>query len=175
MNIALTGMMGAGKSAVGNRLSKILTNYTFIDTDEEIVKSENKSINEIFSRFGEEYFRKTETKILKNILNSNNQIISTGGGIVISEENIRELRQKSYVIYLKADFKTLFERVKNNKERPLLNVDNMEEKINLLLCERELKYQKCANKIINTKNKTIDEISLEIAKIAGITDDYDGS
>ncbi len=165
MNISLIGMMGAGKSAVGNNLSRILTGYSFIDTDEEIARLENKSINDIFNKFGEEYFRNLETKILKNILKNDNQIISTGGGIIISDENIRELKQNSFAVYLKADTDTLFERVKNNKERPILNVDNVKQKIDCILAKRELKYQNCANMIISTQDKTINEISAEIAEI----------
>ena len=95
------------------------------------------------------------------VLKSDNQIISTGGGIIKKDENINLLKEKSIIFYLEADDKTLFERVKNTKERPLLNVENMKEKITNLLREREVKYKQ-AHYTISTINKTPEEISDEI-------------
>lgn len=164
MNIALIGMMGSGKTTVGNLLKEELNNFTFIDTDTKIIEKENKSINEIFSMYGEEYFRNIETEILKNILNNDNQIISTGGGIIKSEENIKLLKENATVIYLKASAEKLYERVKNNKERPLLNTENMLKKIKQLLNERENNYNK-ADYTINTDNKSPKEITNEIIGI----------
>ena len=164
MNIALIGMMGSGKTTVGNLLKEELNNFTFIDTDTKIIEKENKSINEIFSMYGEEYFRNIETEILKNILNNDSQIISTGGGIIKSEENIKLLKENATVIYLKASAEKLYERVKNNKERPLLNTENMLKKIKQLLNERENNYNK-ADYTINTDNKSPKEITNEIIGI----------
>jgi shikimate kinase len=164
MNIALTGMMGSGKSTIGKLLQARLKGYVFVDTDLKIIEKENLSINEIFSKYGEEYFRKSETETLKDVLKSDNQIISTGGGIIKSEENINLLKQNSTVFYLKASPDVLYERVKNNKERPLLNTDNISDKIKILLKERESNYNK-ADYIINTDNKLPEEITEEIAGI----------
>lgn len=166
MNISLIGMMGCGKSTIGKQLSKKLKNYTFIDTDEEIVKSQGCSINEIFASNGETFFRELESKTLENILKNDNQVISTGGGIVKSEFNLKQLKENSIVVYLKADSNTLFERVKNNKDRPLLNVDNMQEKIIMLLKERSSKYEQ-AHFTIDTNNKNIDIIINEIVQKIG--------
>lgn len=160
MNIALIGMMGSGKTSIGKILANKLST-SFIDTDEEIVRQEQKTINEIFEEYGENHFRSIESEILKNILNNDEQVISTGGGIIKSSQNISILKEKSLVIYLKASSDTLFERVKNNKERPLLNVDNMKEKIENLLKERISKYEQ-AHYSINTENKTLSEIADEI-------------
>ena len=135
MNISLIGMMGSGKTCIGELLAKLL-NMSFVDTDEQIIKTEKASINQIFAQKGETYFRKMETATLKNVLNFNNQIISTGGGIIKSDENLSLLKEKSIVFYLKANPDILFERIKNNKERPLLNVENMKDKIKTILQER---------------------------------------
>ncbi len=162
MNIALIGMMGAGKSTVGKELQKFLIDYSFVDTDEEIVKFEGKSVNDIFAQNGETYFRQKETQILRNILNSDNLIISTGGGIIKSDENIKALRQKSFVIYLETNSNNLFERVKANNERPLLKEGNVKNKIETLLSEREQKYKETAHKTVDTNNKTTGEITQEI-------------
>ena len=164
MNIALIGMMGSGKTTIGKLLSEKLPEFTFIDTDSEIVKQEKNSVNEIFDKKGEAYFRTAETLVLKKVLENDFQIISTGGGIIKSDENISLLKDKSVVIYLKANSDTLFERVKNNNERPLLNVDNMFEKIDKLLKERTCNYEK-AHYIIDTNNKQPDTIVKEITEI----------
>lgn len=161
MNIALIGMMGAGKSSVG-RLLASLTGFNFTDTDELIVKQEGKSVNQIFEENGEQYFRMLETQVLQNVLNVQNQVISTGGGIVKFQKNIDLLKSNSTLIYLKADCQTLYNRVKNDKNRPLLN--NSEDvclKINTLLKERCIKYE-MADIIIDTTEKSLQTIANEI-------------
>ncbi len=163
MNISLIGMMGSGKTTIARILSKNLPGFVFIDTDSLIITNEKRTINEIFEKNGENYFRKIESEILKNVLKNDNQIISTGGGIIKSVDNLRLLKENSVVFYLKASPDTLYERVKNNKERPLLNVEAMREKIIILLDERENFYQK-AHHIIITDNKTPDIIVNEILK-----------
>ena len=170
MNIALVGMMGCGKTTIGKLIAKEL-GFSFIDTDELIVEEENRSINKIFEENGEEYFREIETSILIKTLNNDNQIISTGGGIIKKDENIKLLKEKSIVIYLEADDKTLYNRVKNNKGRPLLNVDNIQEKITTLLKERENKYKQAHN-TISTKYKEPNDIANEIT---GIINEYSRS
>ena len=164
MNIALIGMMGSGKTTVGKLLSAKLKNFLFVDTDEEIVKLEQKSINDIFKDNGEAYFRTLETDILREIFKNDNQVIATGGGLVCSDENMTLLKGNSLVFYLRTEGKTLFERVKNNKERPLLNAGNMQEKIISLLEQRHLQYEK-AHFIIDTDNKTIEAITEEITGV----------
>ena len=163
MNISLIGMMGSGKTCIGELLAKLL-NMSFVDTDEQIIKTEKISINQIFAQKGETYFREIETATLKNILNFNNQIISTGGGIIKSDENLSLLKEKSVVFYLKASPDILFERIKNNKERPLLNVENMKDKIKTILQERISQYEK-AQYIIVTDDKSPIEIANEIIGI----------
>lgn len=164
-NIAFIGMMGSGKSTIGKKLSELLSDYSFVDTDELIVQHENMSINDIFAQEGEEYFRNIETEILKQTLHNKKQIISTGGGIILKEENRTLLKKNSIVIYLQASSNTLFERVKNNKDRPLLNVENMKSKIGNLLGQRKELYENCSTYIINTEEKTIESILKEIEGI----------
>ena len=160
MNIALIGMMGSGKTTIGKMLQSKLSEFSFVDTDEEIVKLEQKTINDIFEEKGEAYFRTLETNILRIAL----QIISTGGGIVCKEENLQLLKGNSLVIYLRAADKTLYNRIKNSTERPLLKSDNMQEKIISLLKQREAMYEK-AHFIIDTDNKSIEEAEKEIIGI----------
>lgn len=159
MNISLIGMMGSGKTTVGKLLSEQL-NLKFVDTDELIVQKEGCSINEIFASKGEGYFRELETKVLKSVLNSDNQVVSTGGGIIKSELNMELIKTKSKSFYLKADAESLFERVKNDSSRPLLK-DCTKEKIDTLLSQRVLQYEK-ADYIINTVNKVPENIIEEV-------------
>lgn len=159
MNISLIGMMGCGKTTVGKLLSERLC-FTFVDTDELIIQKEGCSINEIFALKGENYFRKVEADILKSVLNSDNQIISTGGGIIKSELNIVLLKEKSKSFYLSADSESLYERVKNDFSRPLLK-DCTKDKIVTILSQRVLQYQK-ADYIIDTVDKTPENIVNEV-------------
>ena len=163
MNISLIVIKGSGKTCIGELLAKLL-NMSFVDTDEQIIKTEKTSINQIFAQKGETYFREMETATLKNVLKFNNQIISTGGGIIKSDENLSLLKEKSVVFYLKASPDILFERIKNNKERPLLNVENMKDKIKTILQDRISQYEK-AQYIIVTDDKSPIEIANEIIGI----------
>jgi len=133
--------MGAGKSTVGRLLSKKL-NYNFIDIDSEIEKNQSVPINEIFSTNGEKYFRALETGILKTLSECSNQIISTGGGIVIKDENWEIMKSTGVTVYLKASIEMLFDRVKHKTTRPLLKVENPFEKAKELFLSRESLYEK---------------------------------
>jgi len=161
MNILLTGMPASGKTAAAQALKKLLDDYMLIDTDEEIVKREILSINDIFAKYGEEYFRKLETEVLKNTLKKDNQIIASGGGIVKSDENMSLIKQYSVSVYLKTDLETLYERALKSKERPLLNRGSLLKKLKTLFQERSLKYEQ-ADIIINTKGLTPDKTAEEI-------------
>lgn len=159
MIISLIGMMGCGKSTIAKLLSDRLC-FQLLDTDSLIVNRENQSINEIFQNKGEGYFRHLESEILTEVLAVDNSVISTGGGIVKSEANILLLKEKSIVFYLKADENVLYERLKNNRERPLLNTEDMFLKIKTLLFERNEKYE-LAHYVIDANqepNKIVDEI-----------------
>ena len=114
------GMMGAGKTAIGKSLS-VLLSVNFIDLDEEISEAANMSISEIFSTYGEQFFRDKETKVLNRILNKTSIIIATGGGILTQPNNQDIIFAKSHSIFLHSDCKLLWERIKNGKNRPLLN------------------------------------------------------
>ena len=169
-NIILIGFMGSGKSTVGrymaneNNIDKgVGNNYQFIDTDEYIVGMEGMSITEIFATKGEEYFRELETRVLEDFKqNCSNTVFSTGGGMPLREENAKALREIGTVVYLRAKPETIYERVKNDSGRPLLQVENPYERICSLLNEREEKYMKAANVIIDTDSKTLEDI---VAKI----------
>ena len=158
-NIILTGLMGSGKTTIGRAYSKRY-NMSFIDLDEFIEKNENKKINDIFKKFGESYFRRLESQAISDISSYKNFVISTGGGILENEENIKRLKEIGYVIYLKSSVETLYGRVKNDDKRPLLNCANPKDKLKELLEKREKNYLK-ADFVINSEQK-IDKIIEEI-------------
>lgn len=162
-NIILTGFMGCGKSSVGFKLSYYLRR-TLLDTDKWIEKKQGMSISEIFDRCGESAFRQMETDCLKELLQTeDHQIIATGGGLPIREENHKLLKQLGCVYYLKVTPEVVYERLKGDTTRPLLQGDNPMEKIESLLKVREPVYEQCADYVIEVSGKTFEEILEEIA------------
>lgn len=159
--IALIGMMGSGKSAVSKALAKE-TGFTLFELDEVFEMQENMKIKDFFKEFGEEKFRNIESKILKDTLKNENIIISCGGGIILKEENRKLLFGDNILtIYLIANTETIYERIKNDKIRPLLQVENPKKEIEKILSQREMYYNLAKIKI-NTNNKAIEEIIKEI-------------
>ena len=158
-NIVLIGLMGCGKTTVGNAYSDRY-GLSFIDLDELIEKKENKKISDIFAEFGEDYFRKLESQAIFEISSVKNTVISTGGGVLQNENNLLNLKKIGTLVYLRASVDTLFERLKGDNTRPLLKCDNPKEKLRELLEKREKNYL-CADIIVNAENK-IDNVIEEI-------------
>jgi len=157
-NIFLTGMMGTGKSTVGNQLAKLLK-MTFIDTDEYAEKKTGKTIREIFQEFGEEEFRLIESEYFQNKARDSNQVFSTGGGIVIREKNRKVLRNNGYTVLLRVHPKSLANRIGTSYTRPLLqNTDNMEERLTKIWNDRKSLYESTADLIIDADNLTYEEV-----------------
>lgn len=150
-NIILVGMMGAGKTTVGKELLNVLKDYTLIDMDFEIENREKMKISEIFEKYGEKHFRELETNLLKELRQNKNQIISTGGGVFEKEENRNILKETGTVFYLKASPEKLFDRIKSQTHRPLLQQGFGIEKVKSILDNREANYSK-ADIIIDTEN-----------------------
>jgi shikimate kinase len=159
-NIVLTGFMGTGKTKVGKELSRLL-NMKLIDADTEIEKAEKMTINEIFKQYGESRFREVESEMVKKLSEYKNSIISTGGGVVLRQENIDALKKNGIIICLMAKPETILKRTCNNNDRPLLQVENPIERIKELLNFRKPFYEK-ADIIINTEEKTPLQIAEEI-------------
>ncbi|MGH7908792.1 MAG: shikimate kinase, partial [Thermodesulfobacteriota bacterium] len=112
-NIFLIGFMGAGKTTVGKILAKKLK-LTFIDLDEVIEKKLNLTIQEIFSRYGEDFFRNAETKALRSIADKDRHVVAAGGGVVLRKENWQIMKANGFTVYLRAPAEVLWSRVKNN-------------------------------------------------------------
>lgn len=162
-NIVLTGFMGTGKSEVAKELSR-LRGMRLIDIDREIVASERRSIPEIFSDSGEDYFRQIETAAIKQFASEQGVIISTGGGAVLREENLKALQANGLIFCLTASPETIMLRTAGNNDRPLLQSDDRQARITALLTERQPFYDK-AGIMINSEGKTPLEIANEILEI----------
>ncbi|MCR4690936.1 MAG: type II 3-dehydroquinate dehydratase [Lachnospiraceae bacterium] len=154
-HILLIGFMGCGKTTVAKRLS-YTARSPFLDLDDMIVKKEGMAISEIFEKKGEAYFRRVETECLKELLTSKSSyVISTGGGVVLSETNRKILKKLGICIYLRAGENTLYQRLKNDKSRPLLQTDNPRGRIAQILSERKKLYESCADRIVDVDGLTI--------------------
>lgn len=158
MRVILIGFMGAGKTTVGKKLSESL-GLCFVDLDERIENETKKKIKDIFAEDGEESFRKIETENLRKVLESQDDfVLSTGGGIVTREENKLLLSHEKNIIYLKAALDTLFLRLKEDENRPLLQAEDRREKMRELFEKRKEKYEAFAGFSIETDGKSISTI-----------------
>ena len=159
--IFLVGLMGSGKTTIGKFLAKKL-NYYFIDSDLLIEEKTGVKVPLIFEYEGETGFRKREAKILSEVVEKENIVLSTGGGIILAKENRQKLSNNGFVIYLNADIEELVERLTGDKNRPLLKNVDIRSKLCELLDQRSALYESVADYIINTKNKRVSEIASEI-------------
>jgi shikimate kinase len=155
-NIALVGFMAVGKSAVGRNLARRLRRR-FVDLDRLIEKAEGRKVREIFAHRGEPYFRVLEKQMLEQVLSAPGQVIATGGGVLLDEENLNLLRQKALVIGLTASTDELLSRVGKNSKRPLLKGADLRRRIDELLQQRQSRYAQ-ANLVIDTSGLTIDQV-----------------
>lgn len=160
-NILLIGFMGTGKTTV----SRVLANdmkLQEVDMDKYIVDNQKMPITEIFSKHGEEYFRRIETECLIEIQKEKGKIVSCGGGAVLKDENVEHMKKGGVIVLLTATPETVFNRVKDNNDRPILNGNMNIEYIEQLMNKRKDRYLEVADVIIETDNKTPEEISKEI-------------
>ena len=164
MNIFIVGPMGSGKSTVG----KIIANELFLnffDSDEEIETRTGASIDWIFDLEGEDGFRKRESKILEEMVQQNSIVLSTGGGIILSETNREHLSSRGTVFYLATPISVQLERTSKDKDRPLLKNGDPGKILEKLHQARESLYEEVADYIVNTEGKSSQEVSEEIIKL----------
>lgn len=162
-NIALIGFMAVGKSAIGRTLAKKLRRR-FVDLDRVIERAEGSKVREIFEHKGEAYFRQLEKQALVDVLEENNQVIATGGGVILDDQNLQILREKALLIGLSAEMDVLLARAGDATKRPLLQGSNRREKIEDLLRQRAARYAQ-AHVTIDTSNLTVDQV---VKKIMGM-------
>jgi shikimate kinase len=163
-NIFIVGSMGSGKTSIGKMLAKN-NNLSFLDTDHEIIRSCGYSIPDIFEKFGEEHFRGLETEQLRKMNVIKNHVISTGGGIILRDDNQRLMKDLGIIIFLDININSQIDRVKNRKNRPLLNNKSLKDNLLSLKKIRDPIYKKISNYIIDVSGKERDQVINEIQKI----------
>ncbi|MFA5087982.1 MAG: shikimate kinase [Candidatus Omnitrophota bacterium] len=151
-NIVLIGFMGAGKSLASKELARRLKREA-VATDALIERKEGRSITDIFKNSGEEYFRKVECEVVEKIAKREGLIIDCGGGAFLKEENILALKETGIVFYLQASPDEIYERIKGQRHRPLLEIEDPKGKIIELLEKRKPFYLQ-ADYIVDTNGKT---------------------
>ena len=165
MNIVMVGFMGAGKTTISYKLAEIL-GLKYVSTDELIEKREKRKIKEIFARDGEQYFRKVEKEVVKEVTGQDDQVIDAGGGVVLDGENMEMLKKNGIVICLSARPEVILERMKDKNDRPLLNVPDRLERIKQLLQYREPFYKQ-AHFTIDTSDLDVNEVIKKILQVIG--------
>ena len=155
--VVLIGMMGAGKSEVGELLADQL-GYEFVDVDKNIERVAGKRIHAIFAEKGEEAFRELEREAVSQLAASQNLVIAVGGGAPVDPENRRVLSKLGHVVYLAASARELYQRIKNDRGRPLLEVDDPRAEVARLLGERRDIYELCCDFQIETEELGVDEV-----------------
>lgn len=171
-NIVLIGFMGAGKTTVSDYLSTMF-DMDIIEMDQEITDREEMSIPDIFATYGEEYFRDLETNLLVELQDRKNVIISCGGGTALRENNVAEMKKNGRVVLLTASPETIYERVKDSDDRPVLkgrkNVGGIAE----LMEQRREKYEAAADIVVQTDHKTVLQVCEELVqRLSEMEEDY---
>ena len=161
VNLFLIGPMGAGKSAVGRQLARLL-HFDFIDSDEEIETRTGVDIPFIFEKEGEEGFRKREVKVIDELSQRDGIVLATGGGAVVDQQSRSRLGARGYVIYLLTSVKQQLERTQRGRPRPLLETANPEETLAALMEIRDPLYREIADLVVETDGRRVHTVAREI-------------
>ena len=162
-NIVLIGFMGAGKTSISEYL-KTLFAMDVIEMDQIIAEREGMSIPDIFEVHGEQYFRDLETNLLIEMQSRKNVVISCGGGTPLRECNVVEMKKNGRVVLLTASPETIFDRVKDSHDRPVIENNKNVPFIADLMEKRRAKYEAAADIIINTDGKSLIEVCEELVQ-----------
>jgi shikimate kinase len=160
-NIVLAGFMGTGKTSVGHALASLLY-FRLIDTDELIESRSGKRISDIFAQEGEERFRQYEREIVTELSHYRKTVISTGGGLVVDPANMASLKTHALIACLWASPEMIYERVRHQSSRPLLQTPDPLGRIRSLLAERERAYRE-ADVLVNTEVRSVREVAQQVA------------
>ena len=170
--VALVGLMGAGKSAIGKRLAQRL-GLPFVDADEEIERAAGCSVAEFFERFGETEFREGERRVIERLLDGPMHVLSTGGGAYMNGRTRTLMRDKAITVWLRADLDVLFDRVKRRGHRPLLQQGDPKDVLLRLMDERypvyaeaDITVESTAQPAERTTEQVIDALRDHLGKVA---------
>ena len=153
--------MGAGKSAVGRQLARLM-HMEFVDSDEEIENRTGVDIPFIFEKEGEDGFRKREARVIDELSARQGIVLATGGGAVLDPQNRSFLGGRGFVIYLHTTVKQQFDRTHRGRNRPLLDGDNNEQVLEDLMAVRDPLYREIADLVVETDGRRVKEVAVEI-------------
>jgi shikimate kinase len=160
-SIFLVGPMGAGKSAVGRQLARMLKRE-FRDSDAEIERRTGVDIPFIFEKEGEAGFRRREREIIDELTGREGIVLATGGGVVLDPDNRRVLASRGLVVYLEASVEQQLERTRMSSHRPLLETPDPAERLASLMRQREPLYRELAAMVVPTDGRVVREVAQEI-------------
>jgi shikimate kinase len=161
-NLALVGFMGAGKTAVGRLVAEHLR-FKFVDTDELIETRTGRTIPQIFAQDGESHFRALEKEVVQQLAETQKLVISTGGGLPTNQANLDQLKQHALVVCLWASADKIYERVRTQTHRPLLQTTDPFAKIQELLAARAPFYRQ-ADVLLNTDNRSVRQVAQQVVQ-----------
>jgi shikimate kinase len=159
-NIALIGFMGTGKSSVGQLVAAHL-HFAYLDTDHVIEARADKTISDLFAQDGEPAFRDLERRVVEELAMRRKTVISTGGGLAANEANLASLKSHALVVCLWASPEKIWERVRGQTHRPLLNDPDPLARIRSLLVTREPWYRQ-ADILLNTELRSVREVAQQV-------------
>lgn len=165
-NVFLVGPMGAGKSAVGRQLARML-HLTFVDSDEEIESRTGVDIPFIFEKEGEQGFRRREAAVIDELSARAGIVLATGGGAVLDDASRSRLGARGYVVYLRTSVDQQLARTSRGRQRPLLETDDPRATLDALLAEREPLYLEIADLVIDTDGRKVQSVANEIRDAIG--------
>ncbi len=168
--VALVGMMGAGKTAVGNGLARALA-VPFLDSDEAIEKAASRSVSEIFERDGEAFFRQKESQVLARLMSGPPCVLSTGGGAFMRAENRAAIAESGVAVWLRADLDLLWNRVRHKTTRPLLRTANPRETLRALLDAREPVYALAGIVVEARPDYSVDDMTARVIEALAVRPD----
>jgi shikimate kinase len=160
-SLILVGMMGAGKTTVGRLLARRLKR-AFYDSDEEIERRCGVRIPVIFDIEGEAGFRAREAQVIAELCALDNAVLATGGGVVLAEENRRRIAARGTVVYLHARPSHLWQRVRHDRNRPLLATTDPQKKIEELYAQRDPLYREVADLVIDTGKQSVQTLAKDL-------------
>lgn len=159
--VVLVGMMGAGKTAVGTVLARML-GVAFLDSDAEIEKAANLSVAEIFARNGEPFFREKESQVIARLLQGPPSVLSTGGGAYLAQQNRAEIARAGVAVWLSADVELLWSRVRNKTTRPLLRTPDPKATLRELCAARTPAYAMAEIEVAAAAHLSIEDMAQKV-------------
>lgn len=165
-NLFLVGPMGAGKSAVGRQLSRMM-HLDFFDSDDEIEARTGVDISFIFEKEGEAGFRKREVKVIDELSQRQGIVLATGGGAILDDDSRSRLGARGYVVYLHTTVQQQMDRTQRGRSRPLLENGDKAQVLEALMTERDPLYREIADLVVETDGRRVQAVARDIVDAIG--------